>query len=257
MIGGRDADGGISAVDLIADVGVAMSTASAPSQNVRKGLYAKIHIARKELQLDEESYRDLLAARYGVRTAAKMSIGGLEDLVAHFVNLGWKPKKAPPKRAGSRKPAPGREAAKARAIWISLYHLGVVSDPSEMAFATYVKRQTGTDAPEWVGDWRPVTEGLKQWASRAAGVDWSGYPVLGQRGLSDHPRCRVLEAQWRLLMKAGRMKNDWGLDGYACSVLGSAARLTIFNFSDEDLDRVIEALGVMVRAERGVRNDKS
>lgn len=224
-------------------------TASAASQSVRKGLYAKIHIARKELRLDEETYRDMLAERYGVRTASKMSIAGLEDLVAHFVNLGWKPsQRAAPKRAGSRKASPGREARKARALWISLFHMGVVADPSEAALAAYARRQTKIEAPEWIHEWRPVIEGLKEWAARAAGVDWSGYAVYGQRALVERPRCRVLEAQWRILLKSGQVKNYWGLDGYACRILCRPSGQIISNMTPEEQDRVIEALGAQVRA---------
>lgn len=225
-------------------------TASAPSQNVRKGLYAKIHIARKDLRLDDQTYRDLLAERYGVRTASKMSIAGLEDLVAHFVNLGWKPKRAAPKRAGSRSPAPGREARKARALWISLYHLGVVNDPSEAALAAYARRQTGIEAPQWIHDWRPVIEGLKEWAVRAADVDWSAHPVLGGTAVPQ-PRRRVIEAQWRILIKAGVMKNHWGLDGYACRLLGAGGNGSVANLTPEEQDRVIEALGAQVRRALG------
>ena len=59
----------------------------------RRGLLAKIHIAKKELGLSDELYREILVERYCVDTAASLSISEMEDLVAYFKECGWNEKR--------------------------------------------------------------------------------------------------------------------------------------------------------------------
>ncbi len=218
----------------------------------RKGLYGKIAVARKSLGIDEDAYRDLMETRYGVRSAKKLSVPQLEDFIQYFRDQGFKPKKGPPKRAGARRPVTGNEADKARALWISLYHLGVIGDASEAALGRYITRQTGLSAPEWVTDWRPVIEGMKAWAERAAGVTWEPYPVFGGPSI-DQPRARVVEAQWRLLHEMGAVVADWriGPPHYARTILNLPGVVPLFSIKDKDLDWLIVHLGNWIRAERG------
>ena len=56
--------------------------------DTRRGLLAKIHIAKKDLGLDDEAYRDVLAA-HGVESSKNLDTKGLEKLLAHFEKLGW------------------------------------------------------------------------------------------------------------------------------------------------------------------------
>jgi hypothetical protein len=48
-----------------------------------------VHIARKELGIPEEDYRDMLRQEFGPSTAADLSIGELERLVERFRSKGW------------------------------------------------------------------------------------------------------------------------------------------------------------------------
>ena len=57
----------------------------------RNGLLALVHIAKKELLLSEDEYRDVLAF-WKVGSSADMSIPELEDLVKYFEFLGFKKK---------------------------------------------------------------------------------------------------------------------------------------------------------------------
>ena len=76
---------------------------------------------------------------------------------------GFRPK--PAKRAGTRPLAPGRQPRKMRALWLALYHLGEVRDPSEAALAAFAKRITGIDALQFLEphEANAVIEGLKSW----------------------------------------------------------------------------------------------
>jgi hypothetical protein len=64
------------------------------------GLLAKVHIAKKDLGLDDETYREILVSRFRVRSAQALSTFELEKLVRIFVReYGW----IPSKRRGPRK----------------------------------------------------------------------------------------------------------------------------------------------------------
>jgi phage gp16-like protein len=233
------------------------STASKDRVNAqRKGLYGKIKIACKQLGIADEDYRALLATRYAGKTSStKLSLAELEDLIGYFKAQGWTPTKSrAPTRAGSRKLADGVEAAKARALWISLYHLGVVRNPAEAALADFVKRQTGVRALEWVRDWEPVIEALKKMAEREADVDWSGYQVFidGMWQVDYRPRQRVIEAQWRILVNAGTAEKGQVAVDIAHMLGIQPHQLEFLLCADHQLDQVIEELGPRVRAARRV-----
>ena len=55
----------------------------------RRALLAKVHIAKKELGLDETVYRMILRDEFGVDSSGKLTIGELEQLVARFKRRGW------------------------------------------------------------------------------------------------------------------------------------------------------------------------
>ena len=54
----------------------------------RRAMLAKVHIGKKRLGLDDETYRALLSDAYGVNTAAKLSIKQLDDLLMRFQAMG-------------------------------------------------------------------------------------------------------------------------------------------------------------------------
>lgn len=54
----------------------------------RKPLYAKIALARKQLGMDEASYRALLGTEFGVRSATELNGHQLSRLVQVLANLG-------------------------------------------------------------------------------------------------------------------------------------------------------------------------
>lgn len=68
-------------------------------QRQRNGLLAIVHIAKKDLGLDDAAYRDVLGF-YGVSSSAALSISKLEDLVDHFQSLGFRVRRS--KVRGSR-----------------------------------------------------------------------------------------------------------------------------------------------------------
>ena len=79
----------------------------------KKILMAKIHIGKKDLGLDDGTYRDVLWRVTGKRSCKDMTIAQLQDVVKDMENSGFKPKAAPkhgkkPSVVGKREPLMGK-----------------------------------------------------------------------------------------------------------------------------------------------------
>ena len=68
----------------------------------KKALLAKIHIAKKDLCLDDGTYRDVLRRVTGKDSSSKMLISELERVIYEFGNLGWKPSAAAKPKHGKK-----------------------------------------------------------------------------------------------------------------------------------------------------------
>jgi len=71
---------------------------------------SKIHIAKKDLGLDDETYRALLARVAGVRSAKDLNPRQIGAVLAEFSRLGWK--SAPAKKHGRKAPAAAPDRVK-------------------------------------------------------------------------------------------------------------------------------------------------
>lgn len=219
---------------------------------ITRGLIGKVHVAKAQLALTEDSYRAILERITGKASSAACSVVELEAVLAEFQRLGWMPKKTAPKRAGTRPLADGEAVRKIRALWLACYHLGVVRDPAEAALAGFVQRVSGgkgkgVAALQWLradGALKAI-EALKAMAARpvaqgGGGVDWAAYDTPD--GKVAHPRRRVVEAQGRIL----------GLDKDVLQQIGQQVTgQPVWTFyGAADWDRLIDALGTRVRAQR-------
>lgn len=74
--------------------------------NTRSKDLAKIHMAKKDLGLDDDAYRDALWTVARVRSAKDLDEAGRRKVIAHFVACGWKSQS----RIEKRKGYPGRPA---------------------------------------------------------------------------------------------------------------------------------------------------
>jgi len=131
----------------------------------RRRLLAQVHIAAKELGLDEETYRAVLKRIAGVSSAAEASDAGLRAVLDAFARRGWKRRRFRP----SNKP----HVRKVWAMWGELKRRGVWRDRRRSSLRAFVKRQTGIDNPEWLTprDAEAVIEALKAMGERA-GIIW-------------------------------------------------------------------------------------
>lgn len=154
----------------------------APVPAARRSMLAKVHLAAKELGLDEDARRDVLERVTGRRSAGDCRDDQLDAVLAEFKRLGWKPKPGAKARTGTapiagRRPATHPVALKARAMWISLWNLGVVRSSTEASLEAFAKRQLRVDRLQWAdqGQGYRLIEALKAMAERAG---WSQDLIL-------------------------------------------------------------------------------
>ena len=159
-------------------------------------------------------------------------------------------------KASSRSRLPsGPATRKLRALWLSAYHLGLIHDRSDAALGAWLRRLAHLDgdacaAPASLD--RPI-QALKAWLARAGGVDWRPHLSLGQDGRvreRRRPRARVLEAQWRMLHRRGRVRigSEAALGAYAARYVGLGRAESHLALSDAQTDALIRHLGKRIRA---------
>lgn len=136
---------------------------------MRRARLAKIHIARKQMAMEEDSYRALLHRITGQDTAAALDIVQLDAVLAEFRRLGFHGGAPRRWRPAAQKP----HVRKVFALWHALKPF--LHDDSDAALRAFVRRQTRSDLhPDGVSDpgWlapeeaNKVTEGLKAWLKR-------------------------------------------------------------------------------------------
>lgn len=183
-------------------------------------LYAAIHACRRHVAGlgDEDTWRDFLAATTGKRSLRAMDDNELVRVLDALRDRGAP---AVPARAGAScaqraqsrvRLADSPQAKRARALWLDLFELAEIGDPSEQALGAFVKRQTGVDALRFCAaeDMHKVIEALDAWCRRA-GLD-SSAKIVNQMGvgIKDAPDWKtrafnalLMEAQWRKLIALG------------------------------------------------------
>jgi phage gp16-like protein len=66
---------------------------TAPAKSAqRKGMMIKVHCARRDLGMDDATYRTILANLFGVESSKDLNLHQLATLNRHFESLGWEPK---------------------------------------------------------------------------------------------------------------------------------------------------------------------
>ena len=157
---------------------------------------AAIHVAKKQLGLDDDTYRAALVTITGKSSTRDMSEAERNKVVAAFRQRGFKPASN-----GARKPLEGKYAAKLQALWIAGWNLGVVRNRDDSALIAFVERQTGLSHVRFLhdaGDALKAIEALKAWIGREGKVDWS---------VGDHlpywmrlAGAKIAIAQWNILV---------------------------------------------------------
>lgn len=152
--------------------------------DTRRDDLAKIHIAKKDLALDEETYRHI------IREVGKVESGSSADLtplgrarvLQHFRSKGWKARRRVAEPSPKRTAADGAvlansgQVGKIRSFWIQMADAGAVKDRTEQALRRWTRSTTRRYHPQKAGysalEFLParaaqhVIEQLKGWAKR-------------------------------------------------------------------------------------------
>jgi len=216
-----------------------------PSQH-RRSMIAKINVARHQLEgLDEDSYRQLLFEQTGKMSLKDCSEPQLAKVIDALKRKGFQPLPRPAARGMAMHPM----ARKARALWISLHHLGVVHNPGEPALEAFAKRQLGCDKLVWAkqSDGFRLIEALKDMAVRNGWrqVNSAGQP-LPVIGLQETLCLAIVDK----LKEAKAIPDDWTLNTAAMRICGidvvCAAPVTAEQYS-----ALAAALGAKLREAKG------
>lgn len=141
----------------------------------RRSQLAMIHIGKKQLGLDDETYREMLRNVAGFDSCSDIGAAGLAKVIRHMRSRGAD--------LGGKRPQykKGTHAALIRHLWTCLNRAGEVVDGSDRALRRWVKRQTKIYDPDGNGFDHPnlvpegvagrLVEQLKRWCGRT-GVSW-------------------------------------------------------------------------------------
>lgn len=134
-----------------------------PADRLR--LIRLIHVARRDLAMPDDSYRNIVAqVASGKTSSGDCDVDELEAVLKHLKACGFKVKP----KAGGRPLADDGQSRKMRALWLALHDAGKVRDPSEAALAAFCRRHTGVEALQWLtaAQASRLIEHLKQWLAR-------------------------------------------------------------------------------------------
>lgn len=126
-----------------------------------------IHIAKRDLQLDDDTYRQLLITVTGKSSTRDMTVPQLDTVLNAMKKRGFKIKAA--KKASSARPLDDSpQSRKIRSLWLEMADAGIIRDRSEAALVRWVKRETGIDSLQWLNSEQAsaIIEKLKQWQRR-------------------------------------------------------------------------------------------
>ncbi|EBK3735491.1 regulatory protein GemA [Salmonella enterica] len=133
----------------------------------RAKLIQFIHIAKSQMGMDTETYRQMLLSITGKTSTSDMNPGQLNKVLAAMKAKGFVVKPSSKART-TRQLADYPQAKKLRALWLEMYAQGFVRDSSEEALRRWVKRETGVDGLQWLEADKASTaiEKLKKWQER-------------------------------------------------------------------------------------------
>lgn len=217
-----------------------------PADPQRRVMIAKLHLAKKQLNLHDDDYRDALERVTGQRSAADLSRAQLEAALAEMTRLGFTAAPKAPRAGG--KAAFNPAASKARAMLISLGLMGVIRDSSEKALEAFARRQLGVERLAWADQAQvyKLIEALKAIANR------NGW-CQSTEGLADPVwtlKLRLCEAILARLIDAGIEPAGTALATVAAEVLGDDESLScpLMMLDGGQLEQLAAALGARLKA---------
>ena len=207
----------------------------------RNSMLGKIHVARKQMALADDDYRQIVLDETGHMSAGDCSDSELVKILERLKRLGFKPKTSG--KAGADHPV----ARKARALWISLYHLGAIRNASDHALEAFAKRQLNVERLQWANQSQGyrLIEALKAMAEREG---WQQGPSSRNASASVHllqlNLCRAILAK---LVDRGLAAPEWDMKTAAFRLCGTEIDARTAGVSVEEYSALAKALGDKLR----------
>jgi hypothetical protein len=170
---------------------------------------AAIHVAKKSLGLDEDTYRAKLELITGKQSTKDMTEAERQKVLTVFRNEGFAPA-APSRRADGRMKLAGPYAKKLQALWIAGWNLGIFENRDDAALEAFVRRQTGIEKERWLRyaeDANKVIEGLKAILARDGGVTWKE-PKLAPE-FQRTSGYKIARAQFHIMLPEAPVHDFW------------------------------------------------
>lgn len=145
---------------------------SSTVQERKQRLIKLLHVGRRELGMDEDTYRQLIAnvTRDPARnSSAQLTLQELDLVLDRMKAAGFKVRKGGHQRRQAEHPT----ARKVRSLWLTLRDRGALRDASETALNRWVLGETGIEQLAWLDDAQThlVIERLKKWIKRLEAAD--------------------------------------------------------------------------------------
>lgn len=204
---------------------------------------AAIHVAKKQLGLEDDDFRDVCERVTGKRSTREMNEPQRIKLVEHFREHGFKPVSK-----GARKSLEGKFAAKLQALWIAGWNLGVFKNNNDKAMIAFVQRQTGLDAVRFVhypDDAEKAIEGIKGWIERKVGSVWRE-PSIGIIWRKTDGG-KIASVQWSILSQYSSLPEPGGFTVYVRKLLHKDDAFQLGDVTTSEWHTVMNTLGYLVR----------
>src|SRR3569623_543356 len=146
------------------------------ADKIREREIRLIHVAKRVLGMEDDTYRAMLFAVARVRSAAELDFTRRKKVLDHMQACGFKVTTAAPANTH----AAGRYW-KFRALLSQLHMMRAVEKDSDQAVRAYIKRTTGKDDFQFLNQHQVATviESLKSWIAR---LEQNRDAVLKQEG---------------------------------------------------------------------------
>ena len=115
--------------------------------DARRADLARIHVLKKELHLDDDAYRDVMAVVCGgARSAADLDIAGRQRLLAHLQAC----KDRQTGRTAPKRTPLSRSEKLLWSLWMQAADKKLIQARTMAALNAWCKRQTGVDRIQWL-----------------------------------------------------------------------------------------------------------